>query len=252
MAERMKRVKTGCLTCRKRRVKCDERKPTCLRCEVANVECDGYQSPRRVTSKTHTSSDHQSTPQETASPQSSRSWSTNSPLVAYPNNPSESQTPHQRAREVLAHQQYSFKTVTILFREDHLYFWRDHLLEVAWDTEFVYDAVVALGTMHRAVLLLSKPEDRWRGLDTKVISFQAYGNALKRMSGQYETGQEAEIVIAVLILLIYFEVSCVVSQYSTIKTHIHPFYSRYLQEMLLPHLATSEGQERFCPTPNPC
>ncbi|KAK2052321.1 hypothetical protein LY76DRAFT_630124 [Colletotrichum caudatum] len=36
------KVRSGCLTCKTRRVKCDERKPTCCRCEKADVECDGY------------------------------------------------------------------------------------------------------------------------------------------------------------------------------------------------------------------
>ncbi|KAM0277813.1 hypothetical protein ACHAQH_005517 [Verticillium albo-atrum] len=36
------KVRTGCLTCKIRRVKCDERKPTCARCQKADVECDGY------------------------------------------------------------------------------------------------------------------------------------------------------------------------------------------------------------------
>lgn len=32
----------GCLTCKSRRVKCDERHPKCLRCENSNFECAGY------------------------------------------------------------------------------------------------------------------------------------------------------------------------------------------------------------------
>ncbi|PVH83544.1 hypothetical protein DL98DRAFT_513063 [Cadophora sp. DSE1049] len=40
------RTKTGCLTCKYRRVKCDERKPTCSRCENFGVICDGYPKPR--------------------------------------------------------------------------------------------------------------------------------------------------------------------------------------------------------------
>ena len=47
MTEKRRR-KTGCLTCRTRRVKCDERKPDCERCEAANVECAGYAEKRRV------------------------------------------------------------------------------------------------------------------------------------------------------------------------------------------------------------
>lgn len=33
------KVRTGCQTCRRRRVKCDEQKPSCLRCSRLNLEC---------------------------------------------------------------------------------------------------------------------------------------------------------------------------------------------------------------------
>ncbi|KAH6961972.1 hypothetical protein BKA56DRAFT_598155 [Ilyonectria sp. MPI-CAGE-AT-0026] len=36
----------GCNTCRKRRVKCDETKPTCLRCTKGGFECLGYERAR--------------------------------------------------------------------------------------------------------------------------------------------------------------------------------------------------------------
>lgn len=35
--------KTGCKTCRSRRVKCDETKPTCSRCKSARRSCGGYE-----------------------------------------------------------------------------------------------------------------------------------------------------------------------------------------------------------------
>ncbi|KAF8854582.1 hypothetical protein BDZ45DRAFT_747395 [Acephala macrosclerotiorum] len=38
------KVRTGCKTCKRRRIKCDERHPGCLRCEKFGVECDGYQT----------------------------------------------------------------------------------------------------------------------------------------------------------------------------------------------------------------
>ncbi|KAK2732488.1 hypothetical protein FQN57_002621 [Myotisia sp. PD_48] len=46
-ANRMKkdvkrRTKTGCLTCRKRRIKCDERHPVCRNCEKSKRDCLGY------------------------------------------------------------------------------------------------------------------------------------------------------------------------------------------------------------------
>ncbi|OIW26749.1 hypothetical protein CONLIGDRAFT_683699 [Coniochaeta ligniaria NRRL 30616] len=36
------RSKTGCLTCRKRKKKCDEAKPRCMNCEKNSVFCEGY------------------------------------------------------------------------------------------------------------------------------------------------------------------------------------------------------------------
>lgn len=38
------KVKTGCETCKKRRIKCDEGKPTCVNCNRSGRRCEGYQS----------------------------------------------------------------------------------------------------------------------------------------------------------------------------------------------------------------
>ncbi|TVY32525.1 putative transcriptional regulatory protein, partial [Lachnellula occidentalis] len=37
-----KRTKTGCLTCRKRRIKCGEERPTCQNCTKSKRQCEGY------------------------------------------------------------------------------------------------------------------------------------------------------------------------------------------------------------------
>ncbi|OXV10764.1 hypothetical protein Egran_01475 [Elaphomyces granulatus] len=42
-----KRTKTGCLTCRKRRIKCGEEKPRCKNCIKSKRECEGY-TPRVI------------------------------------------------------------------------------------------------------------------------------------------------------------------------------------------------------------
>lgn len=39
-----RRTRTGCLTCRKRRIKCDERKPHCFNCERSKKVCLGYET----------------------------------------------------------------------------------------------------------------------------------------------------------------------------------------------------------------
>ncbi|KAI1390751.1 uncharacterized protein F4822DRAFT_162687 [Hypoxylon trugodes] len=39
------KVRTGCTTCKVRRVKCDEKKPCCSRCERSGYTCAGYEEP---------------------------------------------------------------------------------------------------------------------------------------------------------------------------------------------------------------
>lgn len=41
-----KRTKTGCLTCRKRRIKCGEEQPVCKNCIKSKRSCEGYNSQR--------------------------------------------------------------------------------------------------------------------------------------------------------------------------------------------------------------
>ena len=46
------KVRTGCLTCKIRRVKCDEGKPACQKCTSTGRKCDGYYiAPRKAKSE---------------------------------------------------------------------------------------------------------------------------------------------------------------------------------------------------------
>jgi hypothetical protein len=52
------KVRTGCVTCRRRRVKCDEARPRCKRCAKADRLCEGYRAsdgPRMFTKDTQQS-----------------------------------------------------------------------------------------------------------------------------------------------------------------------------------------------------
>ncbi|KAK4159606.1 hypothetical protein QBC43DRAFT_381792 [Cladorrhinum sp. PSN259] len=46
-----RKVKTGCLTCKARKIKCDEVKPNCQRCTSTGRQCDGYRSSTPETRK---------------------------------------------------------------------------------------------------------------------------------------------------------------------------------------------------------
>lgn len=215
MTEKRRR-KTGCLTCRTRRVKCDERKPECERCEAANVECAGYAEKRRVKIRCPgqaapaESRNGDASPAETSSQTAQPSIQADGlPLVALPVNPNPFQRPHSRARDMLGYHQFLYRTLPVLFPPKSLHFWRDFLCEAAWETEWVFDAIVALGSMHRAALLLSQSGGncRDRGLDTKIIAIQTYIRALEGISGDLtRTSNPAPLAVGVLVLMAYIEV----------------------------------------------
>lgn len=217
MDDKRRRTRTGCLTCRTRRIKCDERKPICERCETANVECAGYAEKRRImtrrpkpssTKATTASSSTESEPQDDATP-NIQLRADGLPLIGLPNSPKALQRPHTRARDVLAYHQFLFRTMPTIFPPESLLYWRDYVCQEAWDVEYVFDAIVALGSMHRATLLLSQQgeNDRHRGLDTKVIAIRAYANALQGVSDNLASNQiSMALLLGVLILFAYVEV----------------------------------------------
>ncbi|TLS23308.1 uncharacterized protein PpBr36_05891, partial [Pyricularia pennisetigena] len=45
------KVRSGCITCKARKVKCDEGKPSCLRCIKSGRSCDGYLDPNVMASR---------------------------------------------------------------------------------------------------------------------------------------------------------------------------------------------------------
>lgn len=215
---RKRRCRTGCLTCRSRKVKCDEGKPDCQRCLAANVECLGYdpKRPARTQRLVDSHSPQTTTLNVNATPPLCLPntpviyRSDGLPLVGLPTNPRPSQRPHLRARDVLGYNQYFSRTVLILFPEEHLVFWRDSFSEESFESECIFDLLVSLGTLHRATLLnsLDGDNDRSRGLDTQVIAVQTYIHALQGLAQEFnEIKKNPSILSGTLILFAYFEVS---------------------------------------------
>jgi len=119
------------------------------------------------------------------------------------------QRPHNRARDILAYHQFLFRTLPLLFRPDELHFWRDRICQEAWETEFLYDTIMAIGGAHRAILLMSSPNDidQEGGIDNKVTAVQAYTKALQGLSAHLEeNGGSPELFVGALLLLTWFEV----------------------------------------------
>ncbi|KAI1206302.1 uncharacterized protein F4807DRAFT_453497 [Annulohypoxylon truncatum] len=73
------KVRTGCVTCKNRRVKCDEGKPSCSRCEKSGLLCAGYEgpNPRRGKEAPPSGRSNRSTGPAALRPKSLKPWTVN-------------------------------------------------------------------------------------------------------------------------------------------------------------------------------
>jgi hypothetical protein len=224
MRDKKRRARTGCLTCRARRVKCDEQPPQCRRCMTANIECAGYEQRRVIVPVNRLSNGHENNPTPAESPHQDSSPhdhvsinDTNfhpsherEPLISFPSNPRPSQNPGPGARHVLGYHQALLRTVPILFPNDHIHFWRDELFQEAWSCEYLYLTLVALGNIHRVALMTASCDERDKanGLDMKITAVQLYIQALEDLEHHLEEAKQTPaLLVATLCLMAYFEVS---------------------------------------------
>ncbi|EWY84347.1 hypothetical protein FOYG_14099 [Fusarium oxysporum NRRL 32931] len=130
------RVKTGCKTCRIRRVKCDEAKPSCLKCTTTGRECDGYGSIESAKS--------QNTTKKSAQAVKLRHPPLHSPCFLNP-----SPTSHCATRdEMRAFEFLQLLGVSQLPGYFSSKLWANHILYLARQEPSVFCAATALGSLH--------------------------------------------------------------------------------------------------------
>jgi hypothetical protein len=135
------------------------------------------------------------------------------PLVAFPSGPHPGQCPSLGARHVLGYHQVLLRTIPILFPPQHLHFWRDELLQIAWGCDYLYLTLVALGNSHRAALMTvaKNDSDQANGLDMKITAVQLYTQALEELAKHLEEAKRTpSLLVATLCLMGYLEVSSLV------------------------------------------
>jgi len=197
MTTRDKRVRTGCATCRKRRVKCDEAKPTCARCKAANFICTGYEPQRHAVNSCLVPLAPSAIGPVTSPPEEITSF----PELSW------SQTSFRRDQLPLYHH-FVTTTVNRLFRNDHITFWRDDVAQMSFSLDLVHEALLAIGAMHRASLIQCQTGCAQEAARFKVLGFRAYGSALHLLPKYLlkNTANDTLAVLIVLVLLAYFEV----------------------------------------------
>jgi hypothetical protein len=159
-------VRTGCLTCKARKVKCDETKPACLRCVKTGRRCDGY-AP--------------------VSPPSGRSGLALSPQL----------TPEfESAEERRAFDYYRARSAPLIGSALDIEFWGGLVVKLSVREPVVRHAMLALSSLHEASSL--------GGVDTvgfqRSFAFAGYGKAISSMR-QWDPQRSSEAIPLLVCLL---------------------------------------------------
>ncbi|KFY00843.1 hypothetical protein O988_03082 [Pseudogymnoascus sp. VKM F-3808] len=179
------KVTTGCLTCKVRRIKCDESKPHCNRCLRTGRTCDGYSSPLpRPTAIT-------SCPTSTIAHLPSLS----AVLISLPGTPSERLSFHF----FLSHTAPQLRG---LFESP---FWSQHVLQACLREEAIWHAAVALGAAHgRLYAEKSRGGEgqRWEG---EGFAIKQYVKAISCLTRRGSGERRIDVALMACVLFTCFE-----------------------------------------------
>ncbi|KAJ4990640.1 C6 zinc finger protein [Stagonosporopsis vannaccii] len=140
--------RTGCKTCKIRRIKCDETKPHCRRCTTTGRTCDGYDvgiSPLRTSPREKTPSASQSLPPpiEAVVDFAVETLSLHAPPLLLPLLRLESD------EERISLQFYVKHAGPALAKSSNSAFWQRQVLQAAHQYASVQHCIIALGAMYR-------------------------------------------------------------------------------------------------------
>ena len=208
---KISRVRTGCLTCRSRRIKCDEHRPHCARCRTANFRCEGYEEPRSVQ---NTSPPPRGSSQASSGldrpPASSSASLRSSELSQRLIEELPWRHTQWRSDQLPLYHHFVTSTVKRLFIAEHETFWRDRVAQISFERDGVYQALLAVGAAHRASLLSCSNINPGAVRTLKLQGLRAYSSAIKflaaSLQGQEYVKADTEMVLIILLLCTYFEV----------------------------------------------
>ncbi|KAI9734036.1 MAG: hypothetical protein M1818_006974 [Claussenomyces sp. TS43310] len=141
------KVKTGCRTCKYRRVKCDENRPDCLRCRRFGVECEGYEI-------------------HTKAPAKFVNIMPRNPLHAIIDHNPGDETEHRYSQFF---QEYTASELSGFFVSD---FWTRRVLQESRQDNSIRYAIVAIGALYKAVEVARRTELRSEDTSHQIMHFQ--------------------------------------------------------------------------------
>ncbi|KAL2670274.1 hypothetical protein Neosp_014741 [[Neocosmospora] mangrovei] len=170
-----KKVRTGCVTCKIRRVRCDEGKPECHRCLSTGRKCDGY-SPASGPTKRDTADSHPAA---------------DSRLVLPPKN----------LEEIRSYRFFIEVTAPAIATTFDSEFWRLELPRICQSDPAIWHAAVSFGCVHESYMSAS-PDQKAKS----TFAVQQFNASVKCLTAPTYTDRwRALVVSAIFTCVCHFE-----------------------------------------------
>ncbi|KAL4894394.1 hypothetical protein BDV59DRAFT_200744 [Aspergillus ambiguus] len=197
------RVRTGCLTCKARRVKCDETKPVCKKCQSAKRECAGYLSAKDAATRVVPAK-----------------FTVYMPGIERPKNVFFPQFSGDQERISF---EYFFLRTAHSFEAEFSTF----LLSLVRDDPAISHALMAVGAFHRAFECGSIRDPSFQSR-IQIFAFQRYGHAIQSLVRPAQAPENASF-LAASVLFATFE--ALLGNYKLASLHLRSGI-KLVQEML--------------------
>ncbi|CAI6335773.1 unnamed protein product [Periconia digitata] len=263
--------KTGCLTCKIRRVKCDEIHPACRRCTSTGRKCDGYaEDTKSQTSEPVRSSTHgQVTEQALDTPSLGKLmsggavsvdlddlWPTVDPphieRIFLPLFSIGSTTDHLPGR---AFHYFIHRSAIDLTGPLECSIWQEHILSVCATSPALQHAVVALAGFHEKFSIPSSQisdEQCWRQYSIAVKSTKHLVELASRPpkeTRKYRSAVTDEILVA---CVVFFTIEILLGNFDTASRHIASGLALFQTYLFESHLKNTPLESCDHSSPTSC
>lgn len=183
-----RKTTTGCLTCKIRRIKCDEQHPACRRCSSTGRTCDGYsaiqQDTSRQVSKLHSAS----------SPQTIATYG------------------HREAAEIQAFEFFISQVIPDMTRVVDTEFWHTYVLQASQVDDAVWNATNSMAflirQLHTQVIDKTENEDTYQSsLTGQQVALQWYNRSINNLQARMQHQRTWSVVCSITAVL-YICIEC--------------------------------------------
>lgn len=195
------KTKTGCRTCKIRRIKCDEEHPWCRRCTSTGRKCDGY---------------------EFLPPKGNIRWTM--PLLAKPDRTCSlshhrlASIPHLSSEESLGFAFFRSRTTSEIAGFFKSELWEYTVLQISHDEPCIKTSLSTLGFMH---LSLQRGIEKTGSNQEGILGLQYYSKAIHLVRDRINNANSSEsIQVALVCCLLFVCVEMLLCQNINALTHI--------------------------------